>query len=412
MIRWKFLSKWLCFLVAFSCIPGMPLAHGAGFVRVGIVLPLTGPMAEVGQIEKKAFKLAVDEINATGGIHGEKLRLLVEDTASREKVACAAVEKLLKTDRVCVVGGGCSSSVTYAVARLCQQEKIPFLINTAAADKITTSGWDYVFRLNPPISKYASGLSSLFSRIIRPKTAVLLYEECPFGKQRARFFTNFCKRFRIKVLMKKGYQYGENNFDPELLKVKDKNPDILYMISHVTDGSLLIREAKDLKLMPKMFVGGTVDFTLPAFQEEAGIASQGIIAWTLWHQILPYPGAMEFFEKFKARYAQSADYHGAEAYAGCSVIADALKRTRSLDGADIREALLNTDMMTVFGPVKFTTWEKMKNQNRAPTYVVQWINGKLELVWPRNVATRPLLYPVNWLKAWGYPKDGSPGNLP
>lgn len=404
MIKWKGLFSWCCFLVVFSCIAGMPFAYGDGSVKIGILLPLTGPMAEVGKIEKQAFKLAVDKINATGGIHGQKLRLFVKNTASREKVACAAVEKLLKTDRVCLLGGGCSSSVTYAVARLCQKEKVPFLINTAAADKITTAGWDYVFRLNPPFSRYASGLSSLFSRVIRPKTAVVLYEDSAFGKQRARFFTEFCRRYRIRVLMKKGYQYGESNFNPELLRVKDKNPDILYMISHVTDGALLMKQVKDLKLAPKMFVGGTADFTLPAFQEEAGIASRGIIAWTLWHEALPYPGAMNFFEKFEARYTQTTDYHGAEAYAACSVIADALKRTKSLNGAALRQALLTTDMMTVFGPVKFITWGKMKNQNRAPTYVVQWIGGKLEVVWPRNVATRPLLYPVHWLKAWGSPE--------
>ena len=79
-----------------------------------------------------------------------------------------------------------------------------------------------------------------------------------------------------------------------------------------------------------------------------------------------------------------------------------MKRAKSFSSADIRDALAATNMMTVFGPVKFVSYGKMKNQNRLPTYVVQWINGDLELVWPANLATKKLVYPVDWLKTWGY----------
>jgi len=79
-----------------------------------------------------------------------------------------------------------------------------------------------------------------------------------------------------------------------------------------------------------------------------------------------------------------------------------LKRTKSMKASDIKEALEKTDMMTVFGPIKFVTYGKHKNQNKLPTYVVQWINGHLELVWPANVAMKKFEYPVDWLKTWGY----------
>jgi branched-chain amino acid transport system substrate-binding protein len=174
------------------------------------------------------------------------------------------------------------------------------------------------------------------------------------------------------------------------------------MISYIMDASLLMKQAKELKLTPKMFIGGAAGFTLPEFKENAGVASENVISATLWHQVLPFPGAMEFYKKFKARFNKSVDYHGAEAYAACYVIADVLKRTKSLKADDIKAALAATNMMTVFGPVKFTTWGKMKNQNKVATYVVQWLNGKLELVWPADLATKKFAYPVNWLKTWGY----------
>ncbi|MEM5788122.1 MAG: ABC transporter substrate-binding protein, partial [Syntrophobacteraceae bacterium] len=103
-----------------------------------------------------------------------------------------------------------------------------------------------------------------------------------------------------------------------------------------------------------------------------------------------------FLEKYKTE----TEYHGAEGYASAYVIADALKRAKSLTPEDVREALTKTDMMTVFGPVKFVSYGKMTNQNKLPTYLVQWIDGKLELVWPKETATKPYIYPIQWDQVW------------
>ena len=80
------------------------------------------------------------------------------------------------------------------------------------------------------------------------------------------------------------------------------------------------------------------------------------------------------------------------------VIADVLKRTKSASPNDIKDALSKTDMMTAFGQVKFISYEKKVNQNKLDTYVVQWINGKLEIVWPKKYAKAKYVYPVNWIK--------------
>ena len=211
----------------------------------------------------------------------------------------------------------------------------------------------------------------------------------PFSEQRGPSpSVKLCDKMGYKVLLNEGYEHGGIDFKPVLIQVKQANPDIVYMISYIMDASLLMKQAKELKLTPRMFIGGAAGFTLPEFKENAGVASEDVISATLWHQVLPFPGAMEFYEKFKEKFDKSVDYHGAEAYAACYVIADALKRTKSLKAEDIKAALAATDMMTVFGPVKFTTWGKMKNQNKVATYVVQWLNGKLELVWPADMATQ------------------------
>lgn len=391
-------------LLSIFCIVGLMISgvSAADTVKVGIVLPLTGPQAKFGEIEKKSFDMALEEINAAGGINGKKLELVMEDDTGRPEVGRSVVEKLITKDKVVMLGGGYSSSVTFAVAGVCQQNKMPFLVNTGAADKITTSGWDYIFRLNPPVSHYADAITTLLAEKVKPKTVAILHENSLFGTKGAQSFEKTCEKAGYKVLLKEGYEHGGIDFKPVLIQIKQLNPDIVYMVSYIMDASLLMKQAKELKLTPKMFIGGAAGFTLPEFAKNSGVASENVISATLWHEVLPFPGAMDYYNKFVAKFNKPTEYHGAEAYAACYVIADVLKRAKSFEAADIKQALSETDMMTVFGPVKFTNWGEMKNQNIAATYVVQWIDGKLELIWPTEHATKAFIYPVDWMKTWGY----------
>ena len=392
----------ILFLAGLFLTFNLSLAAAAENIKVGIVLPLTGDQAKFGEIEKRSFDLALEEINAAGGVKGSKLEFVIEDDTGRPEVGRSVVEKLITKDKVLMVGGGYSSSVTYAVAGVCQQNQMPFLVNTGSADNISTSGWDWIFRLNPPVSEYAGAIESLLKEVIKPTTAVILHENSLFGTSGAKEFEKTCQGLQIKMLLKEGYEAGGIDYKPVLMKVKQLNPDIVYMISYIMDASLLMKQAKELKLTPKMFIGGAAGFTLPEFQQNAGVASEKVISATLWHEVLPYPGAMAYYKKFVAKFNQPTEYHGAEAYAAAYVIADVLKRTKSFSKTDIKQALADTNLMTVFGPVKFVAYGKHKNQNKLPTYVVQWIDGKLEMVWPADISTKKFTFPVDWLKTWGY----------
>lgn len=391
-------------LVAISVLAFMlpSQASAADTIKVGIVLPVTGPQAKFGEIEKQSFDMALEEINGGGGVKGKKLEFLIEDDTGRPEVGRSVVEKLITKDKVVMLGGGYSSSVTYAVAGVAQQNRVPFLINTGSADKITEQGWDYIFRLNPPVSEYASGVETFLAEVVKPKTAVILHENSLFGTKGAKSFNKSCEKLGIKVLMTEGYEHGGIDFKPVLIKVKQMNPDLVYMISYIMDASLLMRQARELKLTPKLFVGGAAGFTLPEFNQNAGKAANYVVSATLWHQVLPLPGAMDYFTRFKARYNKDTEYHGAEAYAAAYVIKDVLSRARSFSPEDIKQALSETKLMTVFGPVQFTSYDKKTNQNRLTTYVVQWQDGKLQLIWPKNLANAKYVYPVDWLKTWGY----------
>jgi branched-chain amino acid transport system substrate-binding protein len=382
--------------VVFSTAP----AWSQDTVKVGVILPLTGGQAAFGEIEKNSFEMAVEKVNAAGGINGKKLELLFEDDTGKPEVARSAAEKLISKDKVVMLGGGYGSSETFAIAGVAQQNKIPFLVNTGSADKITEQGWDYVFRLNPPVSAYPQALESFLTELVKPQTVAILYEDSAFGTSGSKDFAATAERLGMKVVLMEGYSKGAMDFKPLLVKVKQANPDLVYMISYVMDASMLMTQSMELRIMPKLFVGGAAGFTLPEFVKNAGKAADMVFSATLWYETLPYPGAAEYFAEYVKKYNKPTEYHGAEAYAACQVIADALKRAKSFSREDVKTALAETNMETVFGPVKFVSYDKKINQNKLPTYLVQWVEGKLELVWPKNLASKPYVYPIDFEKAW------------
>lgn len=364
-------------------------------IKVGIVLPLTGAQAKFGEIEKRSFEMAAEEINGAGGVKGSKLELLFEDDTGKADVGRAAVEKLISRDKVVVITGGYASQVTAAATPVAQQFKVPFLVTTGSADEITEKGYDYVFRINPTASEYFDPFETFLKRVGGIKTMALLYENTAFGQSSSKDVEATAKRMGIDLLVKEGYQAGAIDFKPILSKVKAANPDIIYMVSYVMDASLLMKQSKELDINPKIFAGGGAGFTLPEFHQNAGLASEHVISANLWTEDSGYKGAKEYYDKFLKRYKSETEYHGAEAYASLYVVADALKRAKALTSKDVRDALAATDMMTAFGPVKFVSYGKKTQQNRLPnTFLVQWQKGKMETIWPESATSKKYLFPT------------------
>ena len=385
-------------MLAIGATTGGALA--ADGIKVGVLLPLTGSQAKFGEIEKRSYEMAAAEINAKGGVNGKKIELLFEDDTGKPDVGRSGMEKLISREKVPVITGGYSSSVTAAAAPVAQQFKVPFVICTGSADDVTEKGYDYVFRVNPPASEYPNAVKSFLHEVGKDvKTIALLYENSAFGQSSSKSFEADAVALGLKIVVKEGYQAGAIDFKPILTKVKAANPDMIYMVSYVMDASLLMRQSKELRINPKMFVGGGAGFTLPEFAKSAGDASDGVYSATLWVDTLPFPGAKEYASNFRKKFGSETEYHGAEAYAAMYVVADALKRAKSITPRDVRDALVKTDLKTAFGPVKFISYGKKTQQNKLDTYLVQWQKGNLEAVWPKSVATKKYIYPTpHWDK--------------
>ncbi len=385
----------------FTLISGIMLssAMAASALKIGVMLPLTGRQATFGHIQQKAVLMAAAEVNAGGGINGKKIEFIEADTQSNPDVGRSAIQKLINRDKVLVIGGGFSSTVTWAAISIAQTKKIPFLVNSAAADKITEQSWEYIFRLNPPVSERLDAVASFVSTVTSVasdiRTVAIVHANSLKHAADARRFFKKADELGLKPVIREGFETGAADFRPLLTRVKAKNPDLIYAaVDNAKGAALLVRQSRDLKLNPKLFVGGGNGFVQPEFAAHAGKASDHIVCSAIWTPAVPHPGAATFNEKFIARYKTPPEHYGAEAYAGITVIADALKRTKVSGPKNIRDALAKTNLMTVLGPVKFISYNKKSQQNKLPTFLVQWLNGKAEIVWPKHLATKKYVYPA------------------
>jgi branched-chain amino acid transport system substrate-binding protein len=194
--------------------------------------------------------------------------------------------------------------------------------------------------------------------------------------------------------------YHKERLKPDYFKrivarLKENPPDVIYMVSYLKDGALLVKNIRDTKIN-SLLCGGAGGFTSPKFIAAAGASAEHLLTATLWTACLQYPGTKEYYDQYTEKHGSSPDYHGAEAYSALLVAADALKRADSYSPASIRAALDKTDLMTPFGPVKFTSYDKFERQNNLPTQVLQIIDGEFECVWPQKLASANFTAPPEW----------------
>ncbi|MFH0997391.1 MAG: ABC transporter substrate-binding protein [Pseudomonadota bacterium] len=366
----------------------------ADTLELGIPLPLTGSQAKFGEMEMRSYQIAMEEINAKGGIKGKTVALTFEDAQGKPEISRAIAEKLIDVKKQPIIFGDYSSSCSKAIAAVANERKIPYLVVTGADDAITQQNYEYVFRMNPSNAYYAAGLGSFLSQVVKPVSIAILYESSDFGTSGADEMEKYGQKIGMKVVVKEKYEKGAVDFKPILTKVKAQKPDVIYMVSYVMDASLLMKQIKELRIDAKLFAGGAAGFAIPEFIHNAKDAAEYVVTATLWSTQVKYPGAKEFAEKYKSKFGDYPSYHGAEAYSALYIIKDVIERAKSMDPVELRTAMKATKMMTAFGPIQFDDKEGYQNQNFMETLVLQVINGKHETIWPESSASAKYLYPI------------------
>ena len=377
-------------------------------ITVNLIVPETGTASEpliigvphseaypYATMMKNSFEMALEVINKEGGIKGHPIKLVYVNDHGKPKEGEKAIKELVHKNGAIMLVGAYQSSNTVYMARVADKLDRPFLVCTAADDRITQRKWKNVYRLNPPAQGYTKGLEDFFLKKSKPKSMAIIYENSPYGTSGAMRMMWFCRGNDIDLRAIEPYhkeRLRADYFQRIVDRLKENPPDVIYMVSYVKDAALLVKTIRESKLN-SLLVGGAGGFTSQKFIDKAGDNANHLLTATLWTPGLKYPGTKEYYDQYIKKYATPPDYHGAEAYSALLVVADALRRAESFSPANIRASLDKTDFLTPFGPVKFKSYGKFERQNRLATMVLQIINGKFECVWPEEHASSNFILP-------------------
>jgi branched-chain amino acid transport system substrate-binding protein len=378
-------------------------------IKIGAPQPMTGPDAPFGDKFKKAYGMAIEEINAAGGVNGRKLEIVIEDHQAKNQLAATVAEKLITQEKVLVMTGGRASGQAMEIASVSQRLKTPYLVDHPSADMITTKGFEWVFRNNPTGSIYPAAFQDFITNYpgAMPKSAAVVYDNTLFGKTIGGAAIKILKAKGVNVVADEAYPVNSLDFKPIMTKVKGTNPDYVLLVAvATTDAILLTRHAKEMGLTPRAFVGFGGGFGVADFATQLGPLAENVFSSAAWSGNPNDPKTKAFYDKFHAKYGIWPHEHEVEAYSAIYILADALKRAKLTGNLDadrdaIRKALLSTDMVTVFGKVKFGNWtgptgDPFTNQNvYSPEHSVmaQWKGGQLLNVWPKAFAEAALTFP-------------------
>jgi branched-chain amino acid transport system substrate-binding protein len=385
-------------------------AARAQTLKIGAPQPMTGPDAPFGDKFKKAYSMAIEEINAAGGVNGKKLELLLEDHQAKNALAATIAEKLVTQGGVLVMTGGRASGQAVEIASVCQRLKTPYLVDHPSADIITSKGFEWVFRNNPTGSIYPQAFNRFITEVpgAMPKSAAVIYDNTVFGKTIAGAAMAFLKSKNVPIVADEAYAVNTLDFKPLMTKVKAASPDYFLMVAvSTTDAILLTRHAKEIGIKPRAFVGFGGGFGVADFPKQLGPLAENVFSSAAWSGNPNDSDTKAFYDKFVKRYGIQPKEHEVEGYSAVYIIADALKRAKltgdlAKDREAVREALLATDMKTVFGKVKFGNYkgplgDAYTNQNiYSPEHSVlaQWTkDGTLLNVWPKDNAETKYTFP-------------------
>ncbi len=381
------------FAVLIAFLMGLPGTAAFGqIIKVGALFHLSGDLAHFGNMQKNSFMIAYEEIQKQLP-DGITMELIYQDMPTQPEKARSTMENLISEKGVVMVVGGISSLVAWEAASTAQSHKIPFLMSAATEDKITEQGWEYVFRLNPPFSEYGNGLLWFLSEVVKPKTTAILRAKGFTGMLSSANMIESCTKAGYEIVLDHIYDEKTTDFRSVLRQINEKKPDVIAMASYLNDAVSIMGQCKELDVNPSLFVGLGGGFSLPQFGKKAGAAADYVYSISVWNSSVPYAGSKEFYEAYLRRHHEQPNFHGADAYAAMQVVADVLGRSKDFSPKAMRDALARTDMASIIGPIKFVAYGKKTQQNRLPTYLVQWIDGEMKTVWPPRLACEKYVYP-------------------
>jgi branched-chain amino acid transport system substrate-binding protein len=367
-------------------------------VKIGVILPLTGSQAAFGEALKNGYLIALDEINAKGGVLGKKVELDIYDDQSKPEQAVHGVSKLVDQDHVPIILGSFSSESTTAMIPAVTQHQVPLIIPIALADNLLESKSPWIFRVGASTTDYARVTAAFLKENGAPKTMAIVYENTNFGQSSMKAMTAVAQAGGIKLVAVESYEAKSPDYRAMLQRVKRANPEVIYFCSYLLDATTLMRQSQEVDLNPKYYTSAGTGFAIAEFptSKGAGKNAEYTFAVMQWLPTARWAGSAEFDAEYFKRYNSHPTHHPMSSYTALQVAARAINNAKSMDSAKIRDAVRNTNLgMTPFGPVIFD----VSGQNQHPLMITQVQGGQFRIVYPPDVAeSKPVIPAPGWSK--------------
>ncbi|GGX98205.1 branched-chain amino acid ABC transporter substrate-binding protein [Streptomyces anandii] len=320
-------------------------------LRLGMLTPLTGSSAAIGPYMKDGAQLAVDEINAKGGVDGRKLSLTVEDEACDPKTAAAGAAKLVSAGVDVSVGGYCSSA-TLPTLSIFDKAHIPMIIPAANSADLLTQQRRNVFLINGTGIQQAE-TAAKFIKAEGSRSVALIDDNTSYSTDITKRTGDRLGLLGVKVAGHQSVTAGESDYSGAVNAVMDSKADFVYWTGYYQEGGLLIKQLRAAGYQGRIMVAdGSVDGKLIKIAGRKN--AQGVFA-TMTQTPQTIPGGQGWVAKYKAKFGSEPGPYSTQAYDAVRVAAEAVRKAGSTDGRDVTKALEQIDGFKLFsGPLKFT----------------------------------------------------------
>lgn len=352
-----------------AAMAGAGRPGAADVIKIGHYGSMTGSEATFGKSTDDGIRLALDEINASGGLDGKKLELVTFDTKSDSGQAGLAVTRLITAEKVVALLGEVASSRSLAGGAVAQQYKIP-MISPSSTNPRVTAGRDYVFRVCFTDDFQGYAIAKFVRENLKMSKAAILYDQSQaYSKGLRDEFTRVFKELGGTVVSDQAYSGGEADFSAQLANIRATGPEIIFVPGYYTEGANIALQARRLGITAPLIGGDGWD------SEELGkIAGDAIVgSYFSNHSAPDQPTMREFVEKYKKAHSnQMPDALAGLGYDSMTLLFDAMKRAKSLSGPDLRDAIAATkEFKGVTGAI---TIDKNRNA-RKPAVIVEMRKG-------------------------------------
>jgi branched-chain amino acid transport system substrate-binding protein len=350
-----------------------PFQTGAA-IKIGEVDPLSGGVSQFGIGCHQGIVLALDQINAAGGVLGQQIELVTEDDQSKPGQSATAVRKLITQDKVAALLGDATSSATLESAPIAQANKIPMITPSATNPRITQVG-DFIFRVCF-LDELQGRVIARFARqkLNAAKIFTLVDVKQDYSVDLEKFFKDEFTRLGGSIVGEQSYSSGDTVFRAQLTAIRGLRPDAIYVPGYYQEVALIVKQGRQIGLaMPFLGCDGWANQALITI---GGKAMDGCYFTNHFSPEDQSPIVKEFVGKYREKYGSLPDTFAALGYDAASILCDSIKRAASSDSLQIRDALAKTASFEgVTGIISLDA-----NRNAAkPVLVIAIRAGKFEV---------------------------------